>query len=206
MTAATQPTRSVTKMELAVLGAIVLGGLVLLLPALSASRDTARANLCRRNLRWMDLATRDYLDAQQRLPNALTWPYDLLARYQDGLGSNRRPSGLTAVTTPRPMILTCPARPNVAAQDGTTQPVHYTLVVDRDQPSRSHRATWKYRDRPLVIDEAERKAWYTGHELTPAQSEEQIQSSIGPHAGGAYLESDSLGSSVVRQGPRSTGP
>jgi hypothetical protein len=198
MTTATQPSNPVTKIELAVIGLVLIGSCALLLPALAASRDTARANICRRNLRSLDLTMHDFIAGQGQLPSALTWPYELLRYYESPTG-RALPPKLNDAVQPRPVFYTCPARSDIGANAGDIQPMHYALVVDRNERVHANRAEWKFRDRPLVIEKKDpRDHWFSGHELSPAEAEEQLKSHVGPHPGGSYLESDSRGSSVVR--------
>jgi hypothetical protein len=199
MTTATQSSNPVTKSELAVLGIILMIGGSLLLPALSTSRDSARANLCRRNLRWLDLSARDYVDAHQKLPSALTWPHDILSYFGPGYGNERRPTGVMVVTMPRPIFYTCPARSDIGDRAGEIQPIHYALIVDRNQNVHSNRMTWKFRDRALVVDDGAPQHWYVGYEMSPEAAEEQLHSRLGPHADGAYHESDGRGATTIRK-------
>ena len=199
MTMAPPSPARVSKAEVAILGVVVLCASSLLLPAMPASREAARANLCRRNLRWLDLATIDYIERKRELPE-VSWPVDLLYRLQDPVDRARHRQDKDIFRMSRPMFMTCPSRGDTATSDNPLeQTSHYTLVIDRDPRIRRDRVRWKYRDRPMSLPKKERDAWYIGHELSWAEAEEQLQSSVGPHASGAFLESDAKGNSVVRE-------
>jgi hypothetical protein len=119
-----------------------------------------------------------------------------------GFENDRRRSGVMVVTLPRPVFFTCPARSDIGKYAGETQPVHYVFVVDRQQSVHPNRLTWKFRDRPLLIEDQTPQHWYVGYELTPEAAEEQFRSHLGPHVDGAYLESDGLGGTAIRERPQ----
>ena len=170
-----------------VLGLLTVAALALLLPALPASRDTARANLCRRNLGALHQLTSDYLITHQRLPNAATWPVDLLPRLQfRGTGQQRN----DVFSMARPSYLTCPARVDPARAADEAEPSHYTLIVDRVARRGQAAPMWSYRDAPVDLAPDQQSAWYIGRELTYVDSIRQLEQSRGPHVAGGFLEID----------------
>jgi hypothetical protein len=206
MTTATQPNYRISKLEVGVLAVIVAAGLVLLLPALPASREAARANLCRGNLRQLDLFTRDYIEHQRALlphlrnvPQHFTWASEFTLHMLSKPGRRSQDRVIDVFTMPRPVKLTCPSQPDLLPTPGVPQAAHYTLVIDWAENRRWDQTRWKYRDTPLVVGQQTRKAWYMDNEISWSEAEEQLRRSRGPHANGAFLESDSQGSNVVRE-------
>jgi hypothetical protein len=188
------PIRKVSRTELIVLVVLIVGALCILLPALPASRETARANLCRRNLRGLHQLTQEFVKSQHRLPDAATWPVDLLPRLQYQSGDRRH---VDVFTMRRPSYLTCPARVTATPVHGQTEPSNYEFIVDRDLVHRSQPSVWSYRDLPADLPESAQQPWYIGKELTFAAAEEQRQQSIGPHTGGTFLGIDDQGHTSV---------
>src|SRR5690606_2225786 len=128
-----------------------------LFPSLSASREQARENLCRRNLRRLDLATAEYALHQRRLPDAVTWPIDLLPSLEENAGTEKSKFGQDVFSSPRPGLLTCPSHRSleIAAQNAETG--HYVLIVDRTARVAAQDLTWRFRDRELRIPDDQRQ-------------------------------------------------
>ncbi len=160
--------------------------------------SSARENLCRRNLRWLDQATKFYVDHHRRVPEGVIWPVELLPRLQDQVGREKHRAAIDVFTMDRPMFLTCPSRTKDVTSEDQLQTAHYELVIDRDKRIHWNELTWRFRDRPLEIPDTLRKTWYIGNELTTAAAEERLRTATGPHHGG-FLESDSQGNVVWRQ-------
>ncbi len=185
-TAATAKSR-ISPTEVIVLGLIVLCSAAILLPILPASRETSRANLCRFNLRKIDLTTRLYIDDHQRIPDTSTWPVELLPQLLDANTSGRLQLGMAIFEMPRPWVLTCPSHPNATEKVPAKQTNLYTFVIDRDQRLPQNQMKWHYRDRARETAPEETQPWYIGVELNPEAAEDQLAKQ-GPHQG-RFLES-----------------
>lgn len=177
----------VSPTELIVLGLIVLCSAAVLLPTLPASRETSRANLCRFNLRKIDLTTRIYIDDHQRLPDTRTWPVELLPQLLEANSSGRLQLGMAIFEMPRPWVLTCPSHPNATEKVPAKQTNLYTFVIDRNQRLPQNQMKWHYRDRAPKTPPEGTQRWYIGVELNPEAAEEQLTTQ-GPHQG-RFLQS-----------------
>jgi len=191
-TATTQSRKRVTMVEVVVLLLVIGCGASLLLPMLPASREAARANLCRYNLRQLDLATIEYIQNLRRLPDAATWPTELLPELVEKQTTSRLKLGMDIFTMPRPRLLTCPSHPNATERDPKKQTGEYVLVVDRNQPVPLNQMKWQYRDRVSEPPADKTQPWYLGVEITPEVAASELATPAGPH-GGRFLESDGKG-------------
>lgn len=199
MTTAARTSNKVTKIEVVVLVIIFAAVFSLLLPAMVVSRDVAREDLCRRNLRWLDQAAQEYIEGHRELPNEVTWTADLLPYLMGKAGEDKHRVGFEIFKVRRPMYLTCPSRPDIARVDGIPQTAHYTMVIDPDKHERSVDRNWRFQDRPLQLSEEDNNQWYMGSHRSFAEAEQELRSLPGPHRNGAYLESDSQGNSTLRE-------
>ena len=199
MTTAARRSNKITKIEVIVLAIIFAAVFSLLLPAMVVSRDAAREDLCRRNLRWLDQAAQEYIESHRELPGEVTWTADLLPYLMGQVGQDKHRVGFEIFKMPRPMYLTCPSRPDITPVDGVPQAAHYTMVIDPHKHARPVDRTWRFRDRPLERSEDDHNAWFMGSHTPLAEAEQELRSLPGPHRNGAYLESDSQGNSTLRE-------
>lgn len=189
MTATTHSRTRITFPEIALLSLIIIAGLTVLLPMLPASRERARANLCRYNLRQLDLATRQHILNFRRLPDAITWPTELLPELLESTTPERLKLGLRVFEMSRPRLLTCPSHPNATERDPNKQTSLYVLVIDRNQNRPIDEMKWNYRDRVAEPPADEVKPWYLGVELSLEDADDQMRTPSGPHDQGRFLQS-----------------
>jgi hypothetical protein len=192
-----QSTSRLSLFEAAFLLLIAGATLSLLLPSLAVSRENARANLCRRNLRRLDLTAADYMETQRRLPDAQSWPIDLLPRLQELVGTEKTKFGANIFTAPIPDVLTCPSQLSQRPAALHPQTSHYVLIVDRDPRTPWSSTTWRFRDREMNPPAESAQPWCVGVELTSAAAATQLRTAQGPHARHSFLESDAQGGSQV---------
>lgn len=199
MSSSTQPRTAnrISAFELAFLIAIIGVTLSLLLPSLANSRENARANLCRRNLRRLDLATADFVLHQRRLPDSVTWPVDLLPNLEENAGSDKSKFGQDVFSVPRPGLLTCPSHMNLSNGAETLETSHYVLIVDRNKRPLAADLVWSFRDREVRPPADKLQPWCVGVELTPAEAVQQLGTAAGPHADSSFNESDAHGNTRV---------
>lgn len=189
------PRQAITVIEVVVTVVACSSLLLLLLPALVGSREEARANLCRKNLRRMFVAAesrevlRSPLAAALNQPRAdsdptRTWPV-LLARELHGK---------VDAEGPRPSTLTCPSRPLDLDLPPVQQKSHYAAVVVWNKADL--RASWTFRDRELEIraDRPDQWASAVPQRVAPPLS---VRLEKGPHAGGTFHFTDSQGNVIT---------
>ena len=75
--------------EVVVLVVLFCGSVAILLPALPASREAARSNICQNNLRRIADATHRVIQLRQRLPQVDTWPTELRNTVPGEFGDER---------------------------------------------------------------------------------------------------------------------
>ncbi|MCA9151664.1 MAG: DUF1559 domain-containing protein [Planctomycetales bacterium] len=184
--------------EVVILLVICGGGIGLLLPALASSRENARSNICRRNLRRLDLATIQYAEIYQRLPDAVTWPDELLTYLRTQSDGDRLPSKEAAVNFtfqfPRPPVFTCPSQLTHQQSKLADNAAHYELIVDRSKQKSWQETNWKFRDRELAPPPQQGNDWWrVGVELTGDAAAQQLGAAMGPHVDYSFNESNSHG-------------
>ncbi len=165
------------------------GLLVILLPALVSSRELARENLCRRNLRRMYLAAKENGSAIARATTAKNtngdsqkraWTIVLLSELNIEAKLNE----------PRPHTLTCPSRPLDNDLPPAEQISHYMATVAIGS---NFNVAWAFRDRELEIPPSRRRPWYDAAlELVPELQPPKLKQ--GPHTDGSYLYTTEDGS------------
>jgi len=183
----TPKTARFRSIECAVVILTITFGLALLLPAVYASREKARAHFCQENLRRLDTALKTYRALQGHNPSPNTWPVDLLpilTREPDEIVLSGIP-----MQKPRPSYLTCPSNPRSAKARPFEQISLYVAVQTEDENGDE---TWVFRDRsakpvPTITDH-----WCVGIVLNDIQARAQL-SRPGPHGNRYYQQSDGRG-------------
>ncbi len=191
---APQRRRGVTRVEMLVVSASTLVFLALLIPGLSHSRETARANYCALNLGRLDRALTRHLDLTQQLPS--NWVLALLPELETDSDINLAKPGLAIFTLPRPAAFTCPSHPNALESDPEKQLSLYVLVVTEPGKQGRYRPKWFFRDRERDVPQGERDRWIEAPVLTPEQADRQLLRP-GPHAEGRYRQSNGFGEAMV---------
>lgn len=195
MTKPRQRRPAITAIEVVVTIAVCGGLLTLLLPALASSRESARANLCRRNLRRLDLSAIE-LELSGAPPT--DWPTRVLREVpSDGNDSYE------SLHMPRPYQLTCPSRPNEVIKKwyyGHYVRIYHSqyLAFQANSTNSNRTSEWIFGDRELDIPPEERKNDYWAAGSTVAQDPPWRSPKKGPHADGSYLRTDGQGGVVVR--------
>ncbi len=197
---ASRPASKVSFLEIIFLLVIAGGGLSLLLPALASSRETARSNVCRLNLRRLDSACEDYVMSQRKLPS-VAWPVELLPRLNSLAGNHQLKMSGEMLTGDRPVVLTCPSHLYIRDEPSRFHSPHYVLIADRTQRKPANQLSWRFRDRSIDDPDQPNTHWFVGLQLTPEGAERQRVSQRGPHAGDRFNESYDRGQTRVVDRP-----
>ena len=185
MTQQRKQRHAITTIEVVVAIVVCCGLLMLLVPALNSSRESARENLCRKNLRRMFVASETHWMKAPTVKAFGTtkadldsWPIAVLR------GLNEKPQKDGS----RPGTLTCPSRPADYAMPAGHQVSHYaaTIFLKRTEPVN---ARWMFRDRELDLPAYDQDQWATAAtiELPYRLPNRPPELKKGPHAGGSYL-------------------
>lgn len=177
--------RGVTLVEILIVLAILGGLLVLLLPAVQATRERAREVTCKNNLHQINVALGHFATAYKQIPGPPTadrvggWTIEILPFIEqqalyDQAAIGTPIASATSALQARPAILTCPVRRD---QDGTAtdaiEPAHYVLIADSDRES------LLVYDAPVSLQ----TPWASG----PEMNYDAMASAVGPHRGGFFF-------------------
>ena len=169
--------------------------LSLLLPALSGARNTAENTRCKNNLRNLNLALRQLMNAKKKFPLPNRWTVDILPWIEerplyDAMKNNFDPNANFG----RPPVMVCPFQEDFPSRVPTVGYCHFVLVVNRpDDPRLDRRlakdVVWNLMDRPLLADDPERpqEPWYIGPEISFVGRAAMLAKEPGPHPDGKYM-------------------
>lgn len=173
-----KPKNGITITELVVVIGIIALLAGLLLPAIQASRRTAKDTVCKNNLRQIGMALEQLRNAQPRLTEWSREPDKTggwcvaILPFIDPVFASNVPEGTETTKVPlkyriRPPALTCPL---AELLDEDPNRAHYVLSTT------NYRRDWSVRDASVELPEP----WYWGPESDADYGRR------GPHAGGFY--------------------
>jgi hypothetical protein len=159
----------------------------LLLPALNNARNQAQAKVCQNNVRQLDLALYQFVDAKRRHPDPSWWTVDILPWIEQRplaelMKQNKDPNP----KFPRPPIMRCPMQDDVLSRVVGVGYCHYVWVVDRLPSGKVDRVDG-IQDLPLFASESPPDPWYIGPEITLATRDDLLANKPGPHPPNLYM-------------------
>ena len=163
----------------------------MLLPALQGARNRAHATECENNVRQLELAMWQYIEAKEAIPAPGEWtvailPYIEQRPLADAMKSHADPGG----KYPRPALMRCPMQNDFDSRLTSIGFCHYALVVNRF-PNGLVERHWEIQDRPL-LEETSEPPWYVGPEIRYSVQADLFANPVGPHPSGLYMTSSGL--------------
>lgn len=162
--------------------------LSLLLPALSGARNKAENTRCMNNLRNLQLALRQAINANKRFPLPNRWTVDLLPWIEErelhsALKNNFDPNA----RFPRPAVMVCPFQEEFPSRVQDVGFCHYILTVDRPIKGPPDKVRWQLHDRQQLSSDVVEQPWYIAPEQTFEQQAILFAQQPGPHEEGKFM-------------------
>ncbi len=182
-------TAGVTITELLVVLGIIAILLGLLIPAVFQLRESARATVCKNNLRQIYMATSQFVETSKELPTVAQpgkfggWMIEILPFIEQSNLKERIPVGQGLATTNEfdrpPAVYICPVRQSADPQVVDKMMLaHYVFVTDQS------RSFFSLRDAPISLS----IPWGNSPEMTSSE----MRRLEGPHHGGFHFIQDNL--------------